>query len=178
MQHTRSTMIVAGKIAADPHQGGATSAVLHHRVQRFWLRAPSTPCGWPATCAVLLALMAVMVSGAYDAEPNQSVLAAGIQQPVADTPWPDQAYRVEWAEVHLPAEVAPGVRIAVPVTMRNSGNRVWPASQVFVSYHWFRDDRLLVWDGERTPCHATCAPAVERHCRFAWQHHPNQDRTC
>ena len=35
--------------------------------------------------------------------------------------------------------------------MRNTGNRVWPASQVFVSYHWFRDDRLVVWDGERTP---------------------------
>jgi hypothetical protein len=82
---------------------------------------------------------------------DPSVLAAGIQQAVADNPWTDQAYRVEWAEVHLPVEVAPGVRIAVPVTMRNTGNRVWPASQVFVSYHWFRDDRLVVWDGERTP---------------------------
>ena len=79
------------------------------------------------------------------------MLDAPAQAVVGPTPWPDQAYRVEWAEVHIPAEVAAGVRIAVPVTMRNSGNRVWPASQVFVSYHWFRDDRLVVWDGERTP---------------------------
>ena len=64
---------------------------------------------------------------------DQSALAAVIQQPVADTPWPDQAYRVEWAEVHIPAEVAAGVKIAVPVVLQNNGNRVWPASQVFVS---------------------------------------------
>jgi len=77
-------------------------------------------------------------------------LAAGRQQPAVDARWPDQAYRVEWAEVHVPAEVAPGVRIAVPVAVRNTGDTVWPASRVFVSYHWFRDDQLVVWDGERT----------------------------
>jgi hypothetical protein len=27
---------------------------------------------------------------------------------------------------------------------------VWPASLVFVAYHWFRDDKVVVWDGERT----------------------------
>jgi hypothetical protein len=36
------------------------------------------------------------------------------------------------------------------VTLRNGGTRVWPASAVLVSYHWFRDDKLVVWDGERT----------------------------
>jgi len=81
---------------------------------------------------------------------DQSALAAAIQQPVVGTRWPEQAYRVEWAEAHIPAAVAAGVKIAVPVTLRNNGNMVWPASQVFVSYHWFRDDRLVVWDGERT----------------------------
>lgn len=81
---------------------------------------------------------------------DESALAAFSQQPVVGTPWPDQAYRVEWAEAHIPAEVAAGVKIAVPVILRNNGNKVWPASQVFVSYHWFRDDRAVVWDGERT----------------------------
>ena len=81
---------------------------------------------------------------------DQPASAAVIQQPVANTPWPDQAYRVEWVEVHIPAKVAAGVKIAVPVALRNSGNGLWPASQVFVSYHWFRDDRLVVWDGLRT----------------------------
>jgi hypothetical protein len=68
----------------------------------------------------------------------------------AAEPWPDQAYRVEWEEAHLPEEVAANVTIAVPLTLRNSGDRAWPASQVFVSYHWLRDGKLAVWDGERT----------------------------
>ena len=88
---------------------------------------------------------AIIVSGMLAAV---TVSIAG--QVVVGSRWPDQEYRVEWVEVHMPAEVAAGVRIAVPVTMRNSGNRVWPALQVFVSYHWSRDDRLVVWDGERT----------------------------
>jgi hypothetical protein len=66
------------------------------------------------------------------------------------TAWPDQAYRVEWGEARIPEEVAANTTIAVPVLVRNDGNRVWPASQVFVAYHWFRDERLAVWDGERT----------------------------
>ena len=72
------------------------------------------------------------------------------QKPVVDKSWPDQAYRVAWEEAHVPVEVVANVRIAIPVTVRNSGNRVWPASQVFVAYHWARDNRLVVWDGERT----------------------------
>ncbi len=68
----------------------------------------------------------------------------------AAPPWPDAAYRVEWTEAHLPAEVATGVRIAVPMAIVNTGNRAWPATQVFVSYHWLRDGRLIVWDGDRT----------------------------
>jgi urease beta subunit len=64
--------------------------------------------------------------------------------------WPDQAYRVEWEEAHIPEDVAASAKIAMPVTVRNNGDRAWPASQVFVSYHWFRDDRLVVWDGTRT----------------------------
>jgi hypothetical protein len=72
-------------------------------------------------------------------------------QPVVDTSRPDPAYRIEWEEAHTPAEVAARITIAVPVTVRNSGNRIWPASEVFVAYHWLRDGRLVVWDGERTP---------------------------
>jgi hypothetical protein len=64
--------------------------------------------------------------------------------------WPDQAYRVEWEEAHIPDDMAASAKIAVPMTLRNNGDRAWPASQVFVSYHWFRDDRLVVWDGKRT----------------------------
>jgi hypothetical protein len=99
---------------------------------------------------MLAAVTVSTVCPAVRAVLDPSALAAGTPQAVADTAWPDQAYRVEWAETHIPAEVAAGVRIAVPVAVRNNGNRAWPASQVFVSYHWLRDDRLIVWDGERT----------------------------
>ena len=101
----------------------------------------------------LLALMAVTASVGRDAvhaAPIESALAAVIGQPVAAKSWSSQAYRVEWEDAHIPEEVAANVVMAVPVTVRNIGNRVWPASQVFVAYHWFRDDRLVVWDGERT----------------------------
>jgi hypothetical protein len=80
-----------------------------------------------------------------------TVSAGGHAARAVPDPWPDQAYRVAWEEAHVPEEAAAKVQIAVPVTLRNTGNRVWPASQVFVSYHWLRDGRLSVWDGERTP---------------------------
>jgi len=60
------------------------------------------------------------------------------------------AYRVNWEDAHVPQEAAPGLMLAVPLTLRNTGGRVWPASVVYVSYHWFRDGALIVWDGERT----------------------------
>jgi hypothetical protein len=84
-------------------------------------------------------------------------LIAGLTAPVTGhatrtvpEAWPDQAYRVEWQEPHIPDEVVAQRKIAVAVTVRNAGNRVWPASQVVVSYHWLRDAQLVVWDGERT----------------------------
>ena len=79
------------------------------------------------------------------------LLAAAVIGPAAAEPeWASAAYRVEWEESHVPQEAGTKVRIAVPVTVRNLGNRAWPASEVFVSYHWFRDGRLVHWDGERT----------------------------
>ena len=80
-----------------------------------------------------------------------TVSAGGHETRSVPGQWPDQAYRVEWDEAHIPEEMTASSKIAVPVTVRNTGDRVWPASQVFVSYHWLRDDRLVVWDGTRTP---------------------------
>jgi hypothetical protein len=68
----------------------------------------------------------------------------------SDQAWLDEAYRVGWEEAHVPQEAAANVVLAVPVTLRNRGNRIWPTSQVFVAYHWFRDHKLVVWDGVRT----------------------------
>ena len=99
---------------------------------------PTPVIGWP----VRLALIALMVMPVTTTD--QTVRAAQGQA------WPNEAYRVEWEESHVPTEAAANTTLAVPVTLRNSGNRVWPASVVFVAYHWFRDDKLVTWDGERT----------------------------
>ena len=90
---------------------------------------PAPVIGWPV-CVALVALMVIPVTA-------------------VDQTWPTEAYRVEWEEAHIPEEAAANVTISVPVTLRNNGDRVWPASQVLVSYHWFRDGKLVVWDGER-----------------------------
>jgi hypothetical protein len=94
--------------------------------------------------------MLLIIGQALRLVPEQTAVAAVIEQPVAGREWPDRAYRVEWEDVHVPEEVVTSTKVAVPVTVRNSGDRVWPASEVFVSYHWFRDQQLVVWDGERT----------------------------
>ena len=100
----------------------------------------------------LIGLIAVWVAcQAIGGVPQQSALAAAaVAQANADKAWPSQAYRVDWEEAHVPAEAAAHVTLAVPVIVRNIGNRAWPASQVFVSYHLLRDGRHAVWDGERT----------------------------
>jgi hypothetical protein len=102
-------------------------------------------------CLALITSLAVSVTVAC--QPGRlaaSQQAASLVEQAARDRWPSEAYRVEWEEAHIPEEVAANVKMAVPVTVRNIGNRVWPASQVFVAYHWFRDYRLVVWDGERT----------------------------
>jgi hypothetical protein len=103
-----------------------------------------------ATCAPGRALVAVTVSLACHAIVNQSASAAAIEQSAPNKPWSADAYRVQWEDPQVPDEVAVNLKVAVPVIVRNIGNRVWPASQVFVAYHWYRDHRLVVWDGERT----------------------------
>ena len=99
---------------------------------------------------MIAAVMVLVIGHAVHASPDRAALAAVSEQPVAGPVWPDRAYRVEWEEAHIPAEAATGSTIAVAVAVRNNGDRVWPASQVFVSYHWLRDERLVVWDGKRT----------------------------
>ena len=99
---------------------------------------------------ILRALMAVTVLAACDEAANLSASAAAVEQAGPNKSWSPEAYRVQWEDPQIPEEAAANLKIAVPVTVRNIGNRIWPASQVFVAYHWYRDHRLVVWDGERT----------------------------
>jgi hypothetical protein len=106
--------------------------------------------GWQVRLA-LIVMMVMPVMSAYDAvsaAPESSALAGVAQRP--ELAWPNEAYRVQWEEAHVPLEAAANMVFAVPVTLRNGGNRVWPASLVLLAYHWFRDQKLVVWDGERT----------------------------
>jgi hypothetical protein len=105
---------------------------------------------WHARVA-LVALVVVTVMNARQtvrAEPGVAATTGAAQAP--ELAWPNEAYRVDWEEAYVPLEADANRMQAVPVTLRNSGNKVWPASVVFVSYHWFRDGKLVVWDGERT----------------------------
>jgi hypothetical protein len=113
------------------------------------LRAPVI--GWPVLLA-LVSLMVVCVTDVFEgvhAAPLQAATVGTAQSP--ESAWPEKAYRVDWVEADVPEEAAPNVILAMPVTLRNTGDRVWPASAVFVAYHWFRDNKLVIWDGERTP---------------------------
>jgi len=104
----------------------------------------------PGSCACLaiVALTVVSVTTTHEtvhAAQGRPVATADAQ--ASEREWPEKAYRVDWVEADIPEEAAANVMLAVPVTLRNIGNRAWPASAVFVAYHWFRDDKLLVWDG-------------------------------
>jgi hypothetical protein len=96
------------------------------------------------------AVMVALAGQAVRTAPDNSAVSAFRGPAPANQAWASAAYRVEWEESHVPTEAGTKMRIAVPVTLRNIGNRVWPASAVFVAYHWLRDGRLILWDGERT----------------------------
>jgi hypothetical protein len=102
---------------------------------------------------LLIALMAVAASVACQAArstPGQFAATAPVVQAAAAPPSSSAAYRVLWEEAHVPVEAAAKIVMAVPVTVRNIGNKKWPAASVFLAYHWFRDGHLVFWDGERT----------------------------
>ena len=99
---------------------------------------------------IVAGMIAAVGCHAVRAVPSQSVSAAAIEQPVPNMSWSAESYRVQWEDPQIPEVVAANVAMAVPVTVRNIGNRRWPTSLVFVSYHWYRDHRIVVWDGERT----------------------------
>ncbi len=117
----------------------------------------------------MLAVMTGAIGGhAVRAVLVESLSAAVIQQPVVDTPWPDQAYRVEWEEAHIPEEVAANVMVAVPVTAaeqreqgvaRLAGIRCRTTGSVTIASSCGTASARL--------CHATSEPAVERSCRSA-----------
>jgi hypothetical protein len=105
--------------------------------------------GWQVRLALIALVMPVMLAyDAVSAAPERPAVTVVAQRP--GLAWPNEAYRVQWEEAHVPPEAAANIVLAVPVTLRNSGNRMWPTSRVFLAYHWFRDQKLVVWDGERT----------------------------
>jgi hypothetical protein len=94
-------------------------------------------------CIALVA--AALAAGCRPAERSAPQEASPIVTPV-------RRYAVAWVSASIPAAMRPGERLAVPVSFRNSGDRVVQA-HFAVSYHWYRSgDRRdpAVWDGVRT----------------------------
>jgi hypothetical protein len=97
-------------------------------------------------CLALIASLAVSVTAACQPRrlASSQPAASLVERAARDRSWPSDPYRVKWEEAHVPAEVAANVTMAVPVTVRNIGNRKWPAASVFLAYHWFRDSQLVL----------------------------------
>ncbi len=58
----------------------------------------------------------------------------------------------------MPAGGALGQTITLPVTVTNTGSRIWANDQVFLSYHVYRSGQLVVWDGVRTALPSPLTP--------------------
>jgi hypothetical protein len=115
------------------------------------LPASSPVIGWHLRLALVTLMIMPVTSALQTVRAAPDTPAAPVVAQAPAQAWPAEAYRVEWYEAHVPQEAATNRVLAVPVTLRNSGNRAWPASVVLLAYHWFRDDQLVIWDGDRTP---------------------------
>lgn len=99
-----------------------------------------------ARCLVLVtAASAVWLGGCRPTERGAGEEAAPIVTPV-------RRYTVEWISAGIPDAMRPNSSLSVPVSFRNSGDRVLPVTFA-VSYHWYRAGERkdpAVWEGLRT----------------------------
>ncbi|MDQ3097271.1 MAG: hypothetical protein M3Q61_03785, partial [Chloroflexota bacterium] len=61
----------------------------------------------------------------------------------------------------VPATAGAGTTIQIPVTVTNTGNEIWNtagANIVNLSYHWYSNSAVTVWDGLRTALPAPVVP--------------------
>jgi hypothetical protein len=95
--------------------------------------------------ALLPAVTALWLAGCRPSE----TAAPGQAAPIVT---PARRYAVEWLSAGIPGSMPRLTRLSVPVSFRNSGDRVLPVTFA-LSYHWYRaGDRkeAAVWDGVRT----------------------------
>ncbi|MFN2386938.1 MAG: hypothetical protein ABR576_11760 [Thermoanaerobaculia bacterium] len=89
--------------------------------------------------------MAVWLGGCRPSETTIPEQAPPIVTPV-------RRYAVEWVSAGIPGSMRRRATLSVPVSFRNTGDRVLPVTFA-LSYHWYRSgDREdpAVWDGVRT----------------------------
>ena len=63
----------------------------------------------------------------------------------------------------VPATAGAGTTIQIPVTVTNTGNEIWNtagANIVNLSYHWYSNSAVVVWEGLRTALPAPVAPGA------------------
>ncbi len=76
----------------------------------------------------------------------------------------DEAFQVEWLACEAPSTVATGEEFRVETRLRNAGNLRWNRfglTRVALSYHWYRDGEVAVFEGSRTALPATLEPGEE-----------------
>ncbi len=70
-------------------------------------------------------------------------------------------YNVQWGSHNTPANMAGKETVNVSVSVTNVGTLTWPsggANPVYLSYHWYSEGSVYVWDGLRTPLPGNVAP--------------------
>ncbi len=63
-------------------------------------------------------------------------------------------YELRWGKIVAPRQVRAGQAFTVATRLFNRSGRAWTgegAARVNLSYHWLRDGKVVVQDGERTP---------------------------
>jgi len=62
-------------------------------------------------------------------------------------------YGVQWGSSNTPASLGNDLQVPVTITVTNAGSMTWHKevdNPVYISYHWFKNSQVVVWDGLRT----------------------------
>jgi hypothetical protein len=112
---------------------------------------------WLVLALICLVAYACTEPKTQPAQPNVNASSPT----TAPGPLTPAAYRVEWSNPQVPAEMLAGRPYTVSATIKNVSNEAWPATAkgggsfnlIEVGYHWLPAEgkEPIVWDGTRTP---------------------------
>lgn len=80
----------------------------------------------------------------------------------ANGPVSEAAYKVEWVDKQIPQTMNAGKEEHVVVTLKNISDEPWPQKAIFISYHWYKADKMADnYNGARTALSHDVAPGEQ-----------------